>query len=442
MDTQIRIISHDDGEIQRTQIVRPGSWAELEHLYPEFTEDVFPRFCNIYQRYLIPSCPWIFGNILLFYIPEDMVIPFPCDDVANPLTAVAAVFRRDIKIIGSRTFFRTKQTKIFYQALQERGCTQIVKGKLPFTQIIPVERAAGFLSGTEPNAQMKVNSSFFIMDPFDCATVYDHIGIRIGLGVKNGVVENPPLYCREALLVKYDGSVSITSLDIRDLPIRIGAQTFIHGENATVYTRPERAKTPAGKGIRLVIIGSKVAAVASSGSVPIPASGFVLCPHTDCHASPGDSVRYAGMENVLFGIQAGNSIIRDGKATNTFLSQFYNIRALERIPFPPSLYPMNFHKSRAARIALGADADGKPILVWAEGAAKLGHVPGQDSCGATLADMAHICAEAGMVNGINLDGGGSAQLLLRGKRTLHISDRDPENFSDVERPVPAGLMIR
>ena len=142
------------------------------------------------------------------------------------------------------------------------------------------------------------------------------------------------------------------------------------------------------------------------------------------------------------GIQVGNSIVKDGIKTERFLSPFYNIRHLQPIPFPPSLYPMDFHRARAARIALGADAQGRPMLLWAEGAGKNGYTPGKDSRGATLADMAEICRELGMVNAVNLDGGGSAQILLGNRRSLRISDRDPADDTDAERPVPLGLMVR
>ena len=81
------------------------------------------------------------------------------------------------------------------------------------------------------------------------------------------------------------------------------------------------------------------------------------------------------------------------------------------------------------------------MILWAEGAAKLGHTAGVDSCGASLADMARICAELGMVNGVNLDGGGSAQILVNNKRSLMISDRNTD-FTESERPVPMGLIIR
>ena len=82
------------------------------------------------------------------------------------------------------------------------------------------------------------------------------------------------------------------------------------------------------------------------------------------------------------------------------------------------------------------------MILWAEGAAKLGHKPGVDSRGATLPDMAEFCAKAGMVNAVNLDGGGSAQILLKNIRSLMISDRRAEDFAESERAVPLGLMVK
>ena len=45
-----------------------------------------------------------------------------------------------------------------------------------------------------------------------------------------------------------------------------------------------------------------------------------------------------------------------------------------------------------------------------------------------------------MVNGVNLDGGGSAQLLLKNLRSLKISDRAADGM-EMERPVPMGLLV-
>ena len=81
------------------------------------------------------------------------------------------------------------------------------------------------------------------------------------------------------------------------------------------------------------------------------------------------------------------------------------------------------------------------MLLWAEGAPKIGYRKGETSCGASLSELEEYCQEAGMVNAVNLDGGGSAQILLDGRRELELSDRK-EDGSGQERPVPLGLIVR
>lgn len=471
MNSEVKIYEYPGGEIQRVQVVRFDDWAQLDFLHLDYNEAALGCFYDIYRNYLVPGCPWIFGRMIMFYLPEDLDVDLPLESakygtLGDRLTAASVVLEDGVKIVDGKPVFKNEQAKKLWQALEECDAVRIVCGKLPFTKVIPVGNLVGYLSEQEADAAMKVNASFFIMDPIDCATIYDQVGTAFGLCVKDGVVENPPLFGREALLVKKDGSVTIAEPDVRELIIEINGCHYRHGENATIYTRPERAKTPGGKGTKLVIIGRRVAAVKNGGSVDIPASGFVLCPWESTEdgvassggfgadstvvsgndnavqVAAGDLVTYHGMEDVQFGIQVGNSIIRDGVKTERFISRFYNVRKLERVPFPPSLYPMDFEKARAARIALGADADGKPMLFWAEGAGKLGYVPGEDSTGASLTEMAEIAADLGMVNAINLDGGGSAQIMIKNKRALRISDRNTEDNSDAERLVPLGLMVK
>ena len=441
MTSEIRIFPRDKGEIQRVQVVRPESWSELEFLRPASTEKSFDCFHRIYRQYLVPAAPWVFGNIVMFRLPEDMRVPDALvkgyEHIEDPLTVAAMVLHRGIAVVGEQVFFRNREVKCFWQALKARNCIRIVRGKLPVTQIIPVGNETGFL--TEAPGRLKLNTSFFIMDTFDCATPYDHIGTPFGLLVKDGIVESPPLFSREALLVGKDGKVTVEQPELRRLRVRIGKETFIHGENARFCTRPESFRTLPGRRA-IVIIGRKVMAVCD-GSTPVPASGFVVCPDKACSVNPGDRVTYEGMEDILFGIQVGNSILRDGVKTEKFISRFYNVRGISRIAYPPSLYPLDFDRARAARMAIGADGAGRPMILWAEGAAKLGHVPGADSCGASLREMAELCEAVGMKNAVNLDGGGSAQILIGGQRALMISDRKDEDCSESERPVPMGLAI-
>lgn len=444
MESQVRIFPGPGEEIQRVHLVRWEDWSELEFLRPNGAEDAFDCFYQIYKQYLVPAQPWAFGNLVMFWLPPGFQLPQAitrryAGRVTDPLTVAALALRQGVTIRGESVRFQDAATRRLWNMLTAVDCLRVMGGKLPITSILPVGNQAGFLSASEADAKLKANASFFIMDPLDCATAYDHIGMPFGLQVKDGVVEHPPLFDREALLVRMDGSVKIESPKLEELQVKIGDHIYTHGENAKFYSRPDWARTPPVKNA-WVIMGRQVVAVCK-GSTPVPAAGFVLCPKEECDVSPGDLVTYQGMEDVRFGLQVGNSILRGGIQTESFRSKFYNVRGLQRIPYPPSLYPLDFENAKAARMALGADKDGKPMLLWAEGMAKLGHVPGRDSCGASMADMVRICQAVGMHNAIHLDGGGSAQILLEGARSLCISDRNPD-FSESERPVPLGLLIR
>lgn len=446
MESQIKTISYPNGEIQRYQSVRWNDWEQLDFLVPDHTSDALDQFADIYRNYLVPAAPWIFGHIILFQLPEDFSMELPMHfqrhgTVASPLTAATSVLQKGVTILGRKTIFHNETAKKLWHILESRNCIRIVSGMLPTTKIIPVDQVAGYLSTAAPKAALKVNASFFIMDYFDCATVYDHVGTSFGLCVKNGSVIYPPLYNREALLIHENGDVTIRHMDISDLEIEIGGHIFKPGINASVYTRPRYLRAPGRKGNYLVITGSQVAAV-SSHSPLVPASGFILCPHENVTIPAGMEVVYHGLEQIRFGIQVGNSILKEGVKTECFHSRFYNIRHLEPVPFPPSLYPMKFEKARAARMALGADSDGNPILLWAEGAKKIGYIPGKSSCGASLKELAEMCVESGMHNAVNLDGGGSAQILLHGQRQLQISDRNAQTLAESERPIPLGLVIK
>jgi len=467
MNSEVKVFARENGEIQRVQVVRFDDWSQLDFLQLKGDKGALQCFYDIYKNFLVPTAPWIFPQMVMFQLPEDIEIT--CDnEVGDKLLAASIVLQKGVKLRGGKPVFSTKEAKALWDELEARDSVRIVCGKFPKTKIIPVGNFVGLMSQTETDAQMKVNANFFIMDPIDCATIYDQVGRPFGLCVKDGVVINPPLFEREALLVKKDGNVSVHPVDIRNLEIEINGVRYKHGENATIYARPERAKTPKIDGTCVVVVGNHVVDIKKNGPVDIPASGFVMrvdkdsfvekrtladgtpmkeCPFCEVpveyvDARPGDEVIYHGLEDVKFGIQVGNSIIRDGVKTSEFISRFYNIYHLERVPFPPSLYPMDFENARAARIALGADKEGKPVVFWAEGKGKLSYVPGEDSTGASLSEMADIAAELGLYNAVNLDGGGSAQILLHNTRTLHISDRKTEDNSDAERLIPMGLIYK
>ncbi len=298
------------------------------------------------------------------------------------------------------------------------------------------------MSESQKEAKLKVNSSFFVMDKFDCATLYDQVGTGIGLQVKDGCIYNPPSFSRECLFVDKNNKVSIHSVDLCDVKVVIEDKVYEDGINCRFISRPAYKRSPKG-GSAIIINSNTVTAIKDGGNTPVPSGGFII--HVDEKIDDdigSKKVSYKGFEDVKFAIQVGNSAVINGKKTNGFISPFCNIYKFWMPVYPPSLYPLNYQKDRAPRIVLGSDKDDKPVILWFEGAGKFGYEAGKESCGASLSEVADICEKLGVINAINLDGGGSAQILIDNARSLLLSDRDKDTFKEKERAISFGLYYK
>lgn len=450
IESYIKTYKYDNGEIQRVQAVSADSFRQLHFLRPAGDERAFTKIVSLYRDFIVVKAPWVFPRMVLVYLPRKLFESAISDGPDMSAEAqIIEMLRKYVRVNAKGELrYGNMQAKEFCEKLIGRGHLAIISGRLPHTKILPVGNTLGYLSESMPEAKVKVNSNFFVMDCFDVASGIDRIGMPIGLMVENGKVLNPPAFGREALLVT--AGESSEKIEIR--PLNTSEMTFvINGEeyseaigNATVYERPGTSRI--GRRMRgryAVIAGNRVEAVYGHGGFDVPGSGVVLRINSGCAVKAGDAVEYRGLEQVIFGIQVGNSIIVDGEKTTGFRSHFYNIyRHLGSHAYPPSLYPLDYNKARAPRIALGALKDGRPCIIWAEGPKKTGYIPGEQSCGASLSEMAEIAQDIGLRSAVNLDGGGSAQILLDGKRELEISDRNRSDGSEEERAVPAGIYVK
>lgn len=445
LESQIRTYTYENGDIQKVQKVTLDSWDELEFFKPEYDPVAFDRICSLYSDFIVPRIPWLIGQLVFFHLEDDIEVPFSFESekygrVFNPLTACRIGFSENISYKNHHFIFKDKTTEDFFNLLKDKGYLRVVSGKLSSISFLPVSNSFGFLSESAKDARFKVNSSFFTMDRFDIASIYDTIGKEIGLCVKNGIILNPPLFDREVLTVDCSNNVSIEKITLNQLHYIIDGKEYVPETNCTVYSRPQLKKTPAG-GFDIIITNDTVAAVKNNGESEIPSNGFVIKVN-EAIAIKDIHVHFSGLEKYGFALQVGNSAIIDGQATEQFRSYFYDIRKFWTVSTPPSLYPLNYQKSRAPRIVLGNDSDNRPVVLWFEGAGKFGYKPKEDSCGASLKEVADICKDLKLLNGISLDGGGSAQMLVNNRRALLISDRKKEDFSEAERAVPIGLTVR
>lgn len=445
IEQSIRTYTYEDGEIQRVQLVKASPLGNPDFFAPSFSADAFNSIIDIIDRFQVSRYPMLFGTMIFFRIPDDVEVPVCAElkkygDVTDKNVLASVLFKHRFK--GGRFVPANDAELCFVDNLKAAGTFRVLKGRRSKVVPMPFSDHFGRMSSVEENASFKVNSNFFVMDSFDCATVYDSVGTPLGLCVKDGRVLNPPLFRREALIFRKAGA-SVAIPRLTDCSFTVADTEFVPGSNCRISERPDCRITARSKGVDLVIVGTEIKAVKEGGRTEVPAGGFVLS--TDKKDIPGvvsgAHVRVNGFEDVSFAVQCGNSIIKNGVPSGGFISGFYNIRKLFGTPYPPCFYPLDYANARAARIAIGSGSDGSLCFLWAEGAAKVGHEKGRDSRGASLSDMEIFCRDAGMLNAINLDGGGSAQILLNNRRSLCLSDRT-EDGCERERGIPLGIIIR
>ena len=92
-----------------------------------------------------------------------------------------------------------------------------------------------------------------------------------------------------------------------------------------------------------------------------------------------------------------------------------------------------FNTARHPRTAVGRCADGTVVLVVADGRNEL-------AAGLTMAELQQVMAALGCRDAINLDGGGSTTMVVRGAVVNHPSDNGQFDV-DGERPVANAIVI-
>ena len=444
---QVRTITHvhPTGEIQRYQIVEDFKLDNLRFISPGFDKKAVEEIARLYRINIVPKQSAAFGVLVFFHVPASIALPVVDKDdkttyfshnVAasvqlNSLVKQKTIRWEENKLTSTNAFVQT-----FLSTLKAQGLLTWVQGTGNGIWFIPLSAKMGFLSKQE--GSLLVNSHFFLMDPTDLDSPYCELGTPHGLALKDSVVLNPPLNHRPCLLFDAAQKSSIQTIELTDLTVEIDGITYRHQDNADFYLRPESRITPPSKGTDIIITETQVVATKDGGETRIPMAGFVISvPNKIRIYNP--KVIIHGLEAFSFGIQVGPPMMEDYQIVDTLCCPFYNAGS-DAVPYPSTVYPLPFETARAARIALGTNRDSKPVLIWAEGAGKLSYTPTQDSTGASLLELARFCEQQGFENIINLDGGGSAQILVDHHRVLKIADRYPTN-EEAERPVPYALSL-
>jgi len=267
------------------------------------------------------------------------------------------------------------------------------------------------------------------------------VGQPFGALIGKGKVMLPPLFKRDTLLKHKDGRTEVRATDISDVRVVIGNTVYKDGVNARFFRRPDFERTPACKGTDLIIVNHEMMAYKHGGDSQIPDAGFVVQIHSN--EVPCDtSVQYLFDDSVDFAVQAGPSLIIDGKSATSIQGEFHALKTEDHngVSFPPNVFETEWNASKAARMAMGF-TENELVLLWVAGCNTGEYIEGYDSLGFTFNEMAEQMLAEGVMNAVSLDGGGSSQLLNGKAKVLKLADRRGLRGHEFERPTPVGIKI-
>jgi len=160
------------------------------------------------------------------------------------------------------------------------------------------------------------------------------------------------------------------------------------------------------------------------GSVTIPPGGIVLSAHGTREKAlaglkVGDTIQVCQTlgdewDKTIYAISAGPRLVKDGNVLVTSAEE---------------QFPSDITVGRAPRTAVGVTKEGHVLLVVVDGRRK-------SSIGMTLTELAQFMQQLGAIDAMNLDGGGSSEMVVNGKTVNHPSDGPERSLGDALVIVP------
>ncbi|MFV0637167.1 phosphodiester glycosidase family protein [Mitsuokella sp. WILCCON 0060] len=287
----------------------------------------------------------------------------------------------------------------------------LAKGKIPGREAVSgIVARAGGVAG--------INGSYFAPN-----------GDLIGVTKIDGQVVGTTYYTRSAFGLKKDGTPMFGKISyngtvmVGGTTVSVGGVDCERGEDSLViYNRAYGATTGTNEyGREYVVRNGHVTDIRQNNS-PIPADGVVLSVHGTvadelAGVQVGDAVKITedlgdDWDDADFIIGCGPRLVANGRVYMTADEEDF---------------PADIRIGRAPRSAVGITKDGKYLLAVVDG--RQSH-----SVGLTLTDWAKLLVKFGARDALNLDGGGSSDLVINGDVQNSPSDGQ-------ERLVGDGLVL-
>lgn len=290
-----------------------------------------------------------------------------------------------------------------------------------------------------------VSGGFFLYSEADICFP-EQRGDPVGLLVSQGVICNPPVFNRGALLQYADGQIEIRRLGMEEVAIVFQSETIISpfsvnqvadlGTKICCFNRAFGTISPTFNGSVISIAGHEVLCK-SNEPVSIPLNGFVLCfPNAMLpDVAEGESVSYQFLNGraLVAGIAGGPILLHCKEPTLDLASEDFSQTA------PPITFSQDetFDQNLLPRLGVGITASQELIFVAVDGRNF------EKSLGITLHGLAKLLANLGCVAGLNLDGGSSKRMVVGG-RMVDLSRTTIETANkraNKIRPIRSGIAI-
>lgn len=262
-------------------------------------------------------------------------------------------------------------------------------------------------------------------------------GDIIGLLKMDDEIISSTNIARTALGIRSDGKLMIGQVSYHGEAELGDGQTLSidgvneeRGENGLILFNRFQGQTTKTNayGMEYSIIADAVAAI-QPGNSPIPANGYVLSAHGEAAKKlsglkVGDTVHVTQTlgpewDQASQVVGAGPMLVKDGHV-------FVTTKVEE--------FGSDVAGGRAPRTALGVTADGKMLLVVVDGRQAA-------STGMSLLELAMFMRELGAVDAMNFDGGGSSEMIVKGRIVNKPSDGKERRVGNALAVVPAKLAI-
>jgi len=245
----------------------------------------------------------------------------------------------------------------------------------------------------------------------------------VGMLLADGELHNPPVFHRATLTQDIEGLASVTTMSLVGTTItwRDGSRSTVATSNSlaqlgvqpAAFNRAWGEQCPDHEGPSVAIVGDRIIAL-EQGALAIPLAGFVLClPPADTRRpayTPGAKLRYElppapsgqPLHNAVAG---GPMLVSSGRIE-------IDLRAEDFVgTAPPATFSGDetFDHNLLPRMAVGLDEEGRLLMAAVDGR-NFHRAPGF-----TLGATARLMQALGCVDAMNLDGGSSKRMVLRGE---------------------------